>query len=116
MNRKNFLKNCLALGISIPLGKALYDGMIMPSSNTKNAFTLEGVKGIDAHSHTYSLNSDPYIIGRIKHSGSTSTVERMKEACLVASVFAAVGDRFCSDEPSKSSSPRTNTGCCTAAS
>jgi len=70
--------------------------------NTKNAFTLEGVKGIDAHSHPYSLNSDPYIIGRIKHSGSASTVERMKEAGLVASVFAAVGDRFYPDEPSGS--------------
>jgi microsomal dipeptidase-like Zn-dependent dipeptidase len=102
MNRKNFLKNCLALGISIPFSKALYDGMIMPSSNSKNTFTLDGVMGIDAHSHPYSLNSDPYIVGRIKHSGSTSTVKRMKEAYLVASVFAAVGDRFGSDAPSRS--------------
>jgi membrane dipeptidase len=101
MNRKNFLKNCLALGISLPLGKAFYDGMMMHSLNSKNAFSLEGVKGIDAHAHPYSLNSYPYIVGRIKHSGSASTVERMKEAGLVASVFAAVGDRFGSDDPSK---------------
>jgi membrane dipeptidase len=102
MNRKNFLKDCLVLGISLPFGKALYDGMTMPSSISKNVFTPDGVKGIDAHSHPYSLNSDPYMVGRIKHSGSTSTVGRMKEAGLVASVFAAVGDRFGSDEPSES--------------
>jgi membrane dipeptidase len=94
----------LALGISLPFGKALYDGMIMPSSNSKNAFALEGVKGIDAHSHPYNLNAYPYFLnGRIKHLRTTSTVDRMKNAGLVASVFAAVGDRWSTDDPSKSS-------------
>lgn len=101
MKRKNFLKNCLALGVSLPFGKTIYDDLIMPSSNIIDALALEGIKGIDAHSHPYNINSDPYLLGKLKHSGSTSTVERMKEAGLVASVFAAVGDRFGSDDSAK---------------
>jgi membrane dipeptidase len=104
MNRKDFLKNCLALGIALPFGRTLLNSSIIRPTGIKNILPFDGIKAIDAHSHPYNLNAYPYFInGRIKHLRTTSTVDRMKNAGLVASVFAAVGDRWLSDDPSKSS-------------
>ena len=104
MNRKDFLKNCMALGIVLPLSVTAFDNWILSSPASRNRLPFDGIMAIDAHAHPYNLNSYPYILnGRMRHLRTTSTVERMKDAGLVASVFAAVGDRWVSDNPSKRS-------------
>ncbi|MCX6334533.1 MAG: membrane dipeptidase [Bacteroidia bacterium] len=102
MNRKDFLKSCLAVGITLPLSRTLSDSFITTPSDIKNTLPFYGIKAMDAHSHPYNLNAYPYFLnGKIRHLKTTSTVDRMRNAGLVASVFAAVGDRQLSDNPSK---------------
>jgi membrane dipeptidase len=104
MNRKDFLKNCIALGIALPFSSTAFDNWIMASATFKDHLPFDGIMAIDAHAHPYHLNAYPYFLyGRMRHLRTTSTVERMKDAGLVASVFAAVGDRWVSEDPSKSS-------------
>lgn len=65
---------------------------------------MDGILAIDAHAHPYNINSIHYFLyGRLMPPRTISTVEKMKEAGLDASVFAAVGDRWKADDPSKSS-------------
>lgn len=102
MNRKEFIKNCLALGIAIPFSRTALDSWIMDSPAFKDKLPFEGIMAIDAHAHPYNLNAYPYLLhGRMRHLRTSSTVERMKDAGLVASVFAAVGNRWTIDDPSK---------------
>jgi membrane dipeptidase len=104
MNRKDFLKNCLASGIIYSLSRSAYSNELIASPAFREELPFEGIKAIDAHAHPYHLNAYPNLLQeRIKHLRSTATIERMKDAGLVASVFAAVGDRWVSDDPSNNS-------------
>jgi len=94
MNRKEFAKKCLAVGIALPFTAVACKNALEDSLSQKDQLPFDGIMAIDAHAHPYNLNASPYLLyGRMRHLRTSSTVERMKSAGLVASVFAAVGDR-----------------------
>ncbi len=93
MNRKDFFKKSIALGVTISFSGYLFENKLMAESATKHVLPFEGIMAFDAHSHPYHLHHPPLSpYGRIKHLRTTATVSRMKEAGLVGSVFAALGD------------------------
>lgn len=102
MDRKEFVKKSLALGVTVSIGIETFGNLIPASEADRKSHPLKDIMGIDAHSHPYHFHTDP-IYGRLRNLNTTSTVKRMTEAGLVASVFAAVGDtRSVADDPSGS--------------
>lgn len=93
MNRKEFAKNFLTIGITLPFSTAIFEDSILSSQYEKYKLPFDGIMAIDAHAHPYARNLS-----------TSSTVEHMKEAGLVASVFASVGDRYVFNQGSSAGS------------
>lgn len=97
MNRRKFLKNSLAFGVAISFGNSIGENLRMKSSKSIKEIHFDGLVAVDAHSHPYHIHAEfPY--GRLMHLKTTPTIDRMKNAGFVASVFAAVGDRWSSED------------------
>jgi membrane dipeptidase len=103
MDRKNFIKDCIAIGVALPFSNTHVAKSLISSQTAKTKLPFDGIMAIDAHSQPYLIHSRHYSFWRIFKPNSASTVERMKDAGFVASVFAAMGDRWVSEDPSKSS-------------
>jgi microsomal dipeptidase-like Zn-dependent dipeptidase len=85
MKRREFLKNCIAIGASLALGNTM--GYANPLVNRKRNGFPPGTLLIDPHAHPDIFPCTP------SYCDQTSTLEKVTELQMNASSFAGVGDR-----------------------
>jgi len=88
MNRRQFLQYSSAWGVFLSLGGGIFSCAQVPPKPDADQPILQGLRIIDPHAHP-----DQFHHVRPSRIDKSSTLQAIKAAGMVASAFAAVGDR-----------------------